>query len=284
MLRLKELDAISVCATNSMHATVTVDALRSGRHVLCEKPMATTLEDAAQMIEEAKKNDRILMLDHNQRFLGPHQKARAILKSGELGKILSFRTAFGYSGPETWSADKSRNTWFFKKNSAAMGAIGDLGLHKVDLIRWLTGDDIDEVCTALSTRDKRNDTGEMIEVDDNAVCLLKMKTGIIGSMAASWTYYGRSDNSTVFYCQNGVLRVLDDPEHEIIIERKEGQCEKLQPFGTQSNLGVIDSFVNSIITGTPAEISAEDGYEALSVIIACIESADKKSFVKVKHV
>lgn len=76
------------------------------------------------------------MIAHNQRFVRSHEKAREILEKGELGKIYSFRTAFGHPGPETWSADGT-NSWFFKKEQAFIGAMGDLGVHKTDLLRFL---------------------------------------------------------------------------------------------------------------------------------------------------
>lgn len=139
------------------------------------------------------------MVGHNQRFVDGHIKARQLLAGNELGRIISFKTSFGHGGPEFWSADKARHTWFFKKDAASIGAMGDLGIHKADLIRWLINDEIDELCAILSTRDKRDNTGELIEIEDNAICIMKSRSGIIGNMNASWTYYGAEDNSTVIY-------------------------------------------------------------------------------------
>ena len=132
LLAFEEVEAVSVCTPNYLHAPISVAALEAGKHVLCEKPMATSLAEAEKMIEAAEKSGKTLMIGHNQRFVPSHQKAREIIESGEAWKIYSFRTAFGHPGPEGWSVD-GKNSWFFKKDEAFIGAMGDLGVHKADL-------------------------------------------------------------------------------------------------------------------------------------------------------
>src|SRR5690606_8822344 len=127
LLANPEVEAVSVCTPNYLHAPISIAALQAGKHVLCEKPMATSREEAIEMIEAAKKNNKKLMIAHNQRFVASHQKAKELIASGDLGKIYSFRTAFGHGGPEGWSAD-GKHSWFFKKNEAFIGAMGDLGV------------------------------------------------------------------------------------------------------------------------------------------------------------
>ena len=286
MLSDRSVDAVCVATANNMHAPFTIQSLQAGKHVLCEKPMATSAEDAEKMISAAKKAGKFLMIGHNQRLAPAHIRAKEILKSGEMGKILSFRTAFGHGGPEYWSADKGLHTWFFKKNDAFMGAMGDLGVHKADLIRWLIGDEIDEVKAYVSTLDKVDDTGRLITVDDNAVCVLKSKTGIIGTLTASWTYYGDEDNSTVLYCGNGVMRIYDNPDFPIVVTKKNREkifykVGRIQTNEEQSKSGIPDAFVKSIITGVPPEISGEEGLAALKIVLACMESQEKGIAVKV---
>lgn len=138
LLANPEIDAVSVCTPNYLHAPISITALNAGKHVLCEKPMATSKHDAEKMIEAAEAAGKKLMIAHNQRFVPAHQKARQMIEKGELGKIYSFRTAFGHGGPEGWSADGA-DSWFFKKEEAFIGAMGDLGVHKTDLLRFLLG-------------------------------------------------------------------------------------------------------------------------------------------------
>ena len=90
----------------------------------------------------------------------------------KLGKIYSFRTAFGHPGPEGWSID-GKESWFFRKEEAFIGAMGDLGVHKTDLLRYVLGEEFVEVGAFIESSAKENS-----DVDDNAVCVLKTESGI----------------------------------------------------------------------------------------------------------
>ena len=271
MLKQEKVDAVSVCTPNFLHAEVSIAAANAGAHVLVEKPMASTAEEAEAMIEAAKKNGVFLMVGHNQRLMPPHVKAKEILNSGKLGKVLTFRTSFGHPGPEGWSVD-GRESWFFRKEEATMGAMGDLGVHKSDLIRWLLADEVAQVAAFVGTLHK-----EGTDVDDNATCLLRMKSGATGSLVASWTYYKGQDNSTVLWCENGVIKIDTDPNDQVIVELRDGTIEryKVGQIATnekQTHSGVIDEFITSILEGQKPRISGEEGLRSLQVILAAFES------------
>ena len=140
-----EIDAVSVCMANAFHAEISIKALKAGKHVLCEKPMAVSLEECEAMVAAAKESGKRLMIGHNQRLAPAHKKAKEILSSGAMGRVITFQTTFGHKGPEMWSMDKSANTWFFKKASASFGSRADLGIHKIDLMRYLIGSEITSV-------------------------------------------------------------------------------------------------------------------------------------------
>ena len=165
------IDAVSICAANTAHAELTIAALRAGKHVLCEKPMATTLADCEAMAAAARESGRFLMIGQNQRLTKAHQKARQLVADGVLGDILTFRTTFGHGGPETWSVDPGKNTWFFDKSKAAMGAMADLGIHKTDLIQYLLGQTVVEATAKVTTLDKRGADGQLIGVMNNLLTL-----------------------------------------------------------------------------------------------------------------
>ena len=271
MLAELKPDAVSVCTPNYLHAPVAIAAANAGAHVLVEKPMASTDEEAAAMIEAARKNGVYLMVGHNQRLMPPHAKARQILEKGELGKVLTFRTSFGHPGPEGWSID-GKESWFFRKEEAIMGAMGDLGVHKSDLIRYLLNDEVSQVAAFIDTIDK-----EGTDVDDNATVLLRMKSGAIGTLVASWTYYKGEDNSTVLWCQNGVMKIGTDPEDQIIVELRNGTVERynvgaIATNDKQETSCVIDAFITSITTKTTPSITGEEGRKSLAVILAAFEA------------
>ena len=282
MIQQPDIDAIVVAATNKLHAVMTIDALNAGKHVLCEKPMATTLEDAQKMLDAAKKSGKQLMLGNNQRLEASHQKAREILASGKLGKILTFRTTFGHPGSEDWAVE-GLNTWFYKKDVAGLGVLGDLGIHKLDLIRWLLDDEFDQVVSFADTLSKTYPDGKPIDVEDNAICVLRMKSGALGTMEASWSY-AKENNSTTVYCQNGVLEIYTDPEFPLVIHYNHEQGEYYQLGKKSTNVeqlssGVMDAFVGALVAGKTVPITGEDGYKALEIVMAAKKSADSGQVV-----
>ncbi|MNM67124.1 1,5-anhydro-D-fructose reductase [compost metagenome] len=279
ILANEKIDAVSICTPNYLHAPMTITFADAGVHVLVEKPMATTEEEGQQMIEAARRNGVYLMVGHNQRLMPPHVKAKEILDSGRLGKVLTFRTAFGHPGPDAWSVD-GRESWFFEKDEAILGAMGDLGVHKSDFIRYLLSDEVSEVASFIGTLHK-----EGTEVDDNAACLLRMKSGAIGTLVASWTQYRGGDNSTVLWCENGVMKIGTVDGDEVIVELTNGTVETYKVGAMATNekqvpSGVIDAFVESIQSQTPPTISGEEGLLSLKVILAAFESQATGQIVK----
>ncbi|MBU8688557.1 Gfo/Idh/MocA family oxidoreductase [Priestia megaterium] len=276
------VEAVSVCTPNYLHAPISVAALNSGVHVLCEKPMATSEEEAKAMIEAAKTNGKKLMIGHNQRFVASHQKARELIEKGEIGKIYSFRTAFGHGGPEGWSVD-GKDSWFFKKDEAFIGAMGDLGVHKTDMLRYILNEEIVEVGAFVESNAK-----DFANVDDNAVCVLKTESGIIGTLAASWAYNGKEDNSTIVYGEKGILRLEDDPTYSLVAQYATGEVVnyelgKIQSNdeGGQSNSHVIEQFVDAVVEDKESPVPGEEGLKSLAVILAALKSSQTKQITRV---
>lgn len=278
------VDAVSVCTPNYLHAPISIEALNAGVHVLCEKPMATSKQEAEEMIAAAKANGKKLMIAHNQRFVPSHQRARQLIQSGEVGKIYSFRTAFGHGGPEGWSVD-GKESWFFEKEKAFVGAMGDLGVHKTDLLRYVLGEEITEVGSFVETSAKN-----FADVDDNAVCVLKTESGIIGTLAASWAYVSKEDNSTIIYGEKAILRLEDDPVNSLVVQYANGevvnyQLGKIQSndAGGQNTTHVINKFVDSVINNEEVPVTGEEGMRSLEVILAALESNETKQIVRVRE-
>ena len=281
------IDAVSVCTANHTHAAITIQALQAGKHVLCEKPMATKLEDCQGMVDAANKAGKVLVIGQNQRLTKTHKKARELIRNGEIGQIIGFRTTFGHGGPETWSIDPGKNTWFFDKNIAVMGAMADLGIHKTDLFLFLSDQKIVETTAHLTTIDKRGADGELIKVDDTAICVYQLENGAIGTMTASWTFYGPEDNTTIIYGTKGIMRLYEDPQFSIQLFLKGGEkiyheIDTIQTNENQTSSGVIDAFVESVITGQGGELAAEKVLESMKVIFASIESSQTGKTIKVK--
>ena len=276
------LDAVIVAATNTTHAEMTIAALKAGKHVMCEKPMATSLADAELMMKTSEETGKMLFVAQNQRLAGAHIRAKKILQSGALGKVITFKSTFGHPGCDRWAAEKKK-TWFFQKSQSYFGCLADLGIHKIDVVRWIMDDEYTEVFAKVETLNKTYDDGTPIDVEDNAVMVLKTAKGATGTITVSWTYEFE-DGSTVFYCENGVMTIYGDSPYQIVIKRNDGTADYLVEGDlpnniTQTKSGIIDAFVASLGNGTPL-ISGKDGYEPLKVVFGSYESARTGMVVK----
>lgn len=271
------VQAISVCERNNLHAPVSIKALEAGVHVLCEKPMALTLDEARTMIETAERVGKVLMIDQSQRYSGPHKKAREILQSGVLGKIYHIQTTFAHPGPEGWSANSA---WFFNKSISGFGPLADLGVHKCDLVRFLTGLEPTRIIAQKATLEKPGN------VEDNSQALVQFNNGALGTINTSWTLHGGEDNTFSAFCENGALRVSVEPGAPVVVYHKGGEREVYDVGEVQDNtqerwfLGVIQDFVDTILGRKENPIPGEEGYKALEMVIAMEQSIETGVWVE----
>lgn len=177
MLENEAIDVVSVCTPNKYHAEATIAALDAKCHVLCEKPIATTLKEADLMIAAARKARRKFMIGFTHRLFEGPKLVKDLLDKKALGKPFMMRVRFAHGGPYPgWAKGK----WFYEKEMAAGGAMLDMGIHAIDLCLWLFGP-VAAVMGKAATLVKK------IEVDDNAVMLLEFKSGALGYIEVGWT-------------------------------------------------------------------------------------------------
>lgn len=283
-----QIDAVSVCVANALHAEYTIKCLNAGKHVLCEKPMATSLEDCQKMVDAALKNNKHLLIGQNQRLTNTHKKAKKLIESGAYGKVITFQSTFGHGGPESWSADKSKNTWFFKKSAASFGSMADLGIHKIDLIRYLLGDDVKTAYARLCVLDKKFENGDPIEVDDNSVEVFNFKNGAFGTVTTSWTVYGEEVQTTTIYLTGGIMKLYADPEYSLIVVKKDGTVDKFaldviqtNDDAQQASSGVIDEFINTIKEDRKSPLDASDVINSMKAVFACVESNETGKAIEI---
>ena len=145
-----EIDIVSVCTPNNEHAAVSIAALKAGKHVICEKPIASTTEDAKAMAEaaaEAAKKGIVSMNGYQYRRVPAIDEAKKIIESGRLGELTNIRTQY----LQSWSADPSSPlSWRFEKATAGSGTLGDIATHALDIAQYLAGN-ISEVVSIVKT-------------------------------------------------------------------------------------------------------------------------------------
>jgi predicted dehydrogenase len=282
MLKEQRPDCVTVALPNYLHAPVTIGALKAGCNVLVEKPMACSSAEARRMIDTAKKCKKLLMVNQSQRRFPPHAKAKEVVDSGILGKINHVTAMFGHSGPENWSPT---GKWFFKKKQARFGAMADLGVHKADLIRFLTGKEVAEI-SAFYTRNEKKNT----DVEDNFASCLKFRDGTIGTLSASWIVKGMEANYTILHCENGSLRVCELPGKPLVANLVKPQCEiifEVPPAVTNNGdtwgLDISGAFVRAALGKEQPFCSGREGMKSLEIILAAEKAADTGRTVKLKR-
>lgn len=287
MLSDPEIDLVSVCVANAFHAETTIKALKAGKNVLCEKPMAINLEECEEMVKVAQSCNKRLFIGHNQRLTPAHKKAKELIQSGEMGKVLTFATSFCHAGPESWSIDKGKGTWFFKKSAAAFGSMADLGIHKIDLIKYLIGDEICSIYSEMAVLDKTFEDGSPIEVDDNSVELIHFKNGAFGTVTTSWTQYGGENNQTQINCKNGVMKLYMDPKYSLTVTHPDGTVDNYDLDRIQTNTdaqqatsGVIDEVVDALLNQRESILDATDIIGSMRAVFACKQSVETGTAVK----
>lgn len=280
MLHKEDIDAVVVALPNFLHAKVSLDALEMGKHVLVEKPMATNSQEASKMVQLAREKKKVLMTNHSQRFFPHHQRAKEIIDSGMVGEVRLVKTMFGHSGPENWSPTA---TWFFQKDSAMFGALGDLGVHKVDLIRYLTGLEIVECTAMINTLEKQGN------VEDIASAVLKLSNGGFATLDANWITKGLEENYFVIYGEKGTLKIgqTNPSKIDIYLLKPTGLHGEitLKPLFTNEDpywkMPVIDHFAKVCLGLEKPIVQPEDGMIAVKVVEKIFESSKKGGFVKV---
>lgn len=281
LLKDPEVEAVSVCMPNKFHGECSIAAARAGKHVLVEKPMAMSLAEARKMVAEAKKAGVMLLVNQSMRNYPAHKKAREIIQSGMIGKVLHVTGMCGHSGPEHWAPGAK---WFFKKKDARFGAMADLGVHKADAIRYITGKEIAEIRAIYDTVEKKR-----TDVEDNFVSSFTFADGGVGTLAASWTVQGGMSNYTIIHGSKGTLEVLLHPDKPLVARMADPACEVLfelppAPMRYENSWGldVGGAFVRAILGEEEPFCTGEEGMKSLAVILAAEKAADTGKPVKIK--
>ncbi|HUX00892.1 MAG: Gfo/Idh/MocA family oxidoreductase [Phycisphaerae bacterium] len=188
------IDAVSVVLPNTLHASVSIRALRAGLHVLCEKPMAMTVRQAERMVAEARKARRTLAINLSFRFTPQSRALKEIADSGRLGRIYYARTRWmrergipGFGG------------WFGTKRLSGGGPVIDLGVHRMDLAMWLMGNpkpvSVSAVTYDLIGSRVAREQAKPFDVEDFGAAFVRFEGGASLVLEASWAgYIGKQED------------------------------------------------------------------------------------------
>jgi predicted dehydrogenase len=175
LLAIDEIDAIDICTPNFLHAPMATAALEAGKHVLCERPLARSGEEAQTMVKAARKADRTLMCAVQHRFRADAQLLRKFLEKGELGEVFFAKAGWLRQRTE-WDSDE----WRRQKRESGGGVVLDLGFQMLDLSLWLLGSPKVTSVTASVHRSRKG------EVEDSATAFLRLENGATLTLELTW--------------------------------------------------------------------------------------------------
>jgi len=206
-----DVDVVTVLLPNHLHHDVVLAALAAGKHVICEKPLAPTVEEAREMAEAAAAAGVVHQTGFNWRLTPAVLMARKLIEDGTIGEVRSFRGEWlaDFGGPEL------PMTWRFQRATAGSGALGDLGTHVIDWARFLVGEitDVVSLSRTYTTQRALPDGGQgTVDVDDDTSLLVEFEGGAHGSMHFGWAVPGRKSYAA-FEIVGSAGSVLFDWEH-----------------------------------------------------------------------
>jgi len=317
-----EIDIIDIATPNHLHAEIAIAAAAAGKHIISEKPLARSGDEAKTMYDAVKNAGIVHMVAFNYRRTPAVALAKKYIEEGAIGDILNFRGTY----LQDWSADPDGPlSWRFQKSIAGSGSLGDIGTHVVDMARFLCGE-ITQVNTQLktwvktrplqaggvdklgaSTKDSTAPRGE-VDVDDEVLSLLEFQNGAIGSLEATRNAHGRN-NFLTFEIHGTIGSIYFNYERrdELQVAFANDQADRkgfrtvytgpAHPYGEglwpipalgigYGETKIIETydFVKAIMEGGEVSPNFKDGYQINLIADAMAASAQSRSWTSVQLV
>ncbi|KAB5488836.1 MULTISPECIES: Gfo/Idh/MocA family protein [Flagellimonas] len=222
----KDIDLVAICSPNGLHAAHSIKVLKSGIHVLCEKPMATSVYDCGEMIKTAESANKRLMIVKQNRFNPPVEAVKRLIDSGKLGRIFSVQLSCFWNRNE----DYYHNSW---KGSLDLdgGTLYTQFSHFIDLLYWMIGD-VKNV-EAFGGNFNHQDIAEF---DDNGVIALKFYNGAIGTINYTVNSFGKNmEGSLTIFGEKGTVKIGGQYLNELEYQNIDGEVIGDLPEGNTAN-------------------------------------------------
>jgi len=284
------IDAVIVATPNFLHKPIAIDALRAGKHVFCEKPLALTAADAAEVVAAARDSGQKLMVDFTHRFWNRSIKLHEAIAGGKLGNVYYIRAGWlRRRGTPSWGND----SWFTRKSLAGGGCLIDIGCHMIDLTLWLIGSwDLASVSGYVTQRIKKKpdlretDNGQSQDVEDFAAASLTLKNGAHIHIEVAWALnMDRAKNSfiDVYGTAGGASwrvpdLLSDDPVPQLSFycgpgEQCLAQPARLEPeTPSEGWVRAVQHFIDCIRNGVQPESSGAEGLKVVQILEAASKS------------
>ncbi|MCJ8006076.1 Gfo/Idh/MocA family protein [Lederbergia wuyishanensis] len=281
MLKSTDIDLVSICTPPYTHADMAIDCLNAGKHVLVEKPMASSLEECDRMIEAVEKNKKILSVVAQNRFRTPMMKLKKVLDSQLTGQIVHTQVdSFwwrGHSYYDLWW----RGTW----EKEGGGCTLNHAVHHIDIFQWMNGMP-NEVTAVMS-----NTSHDNAEVEDISIAICKYNNGSLAQITSSVIHHGE-EQQLIFQGKNARVSVPwkvkasqsqenGFPLDDLHLEKKITELySSLPEVEYEGHPGQIDDVLTAIEENDEVLISGKEGRQTLELITAIYQSASLGGTVK----
>ncbi len=271
---LKELDAVVICSENAKHKDDVELAAKAGVHILCEKPIATTVSDALTIKAAIDKAGINFMTAFPMRFDPSVKALKEILERNELGTI------YAINGINHSEIPRRHRAWFAQKALAGGGAVMDHTVHLLDLYRWLLQSEPQEVYATIS-----NPFHPDVDVDTAGLATVTFDNGVFTAIDCSWSrteaVYPRWGHLKMeLIGENGAVAVDAFSQHLNTYSKTSTRQTNWLGWGSDANASMVQEFLASIKEKREPMVTWKDGFEAVKVALACYESSENKQPVR----
>lgn len=268
LLAAAGLAAVVICAPNSQHRELAVAAARAGKHILCEKPLATTVADGQAMISACDDAGVQLMTAFPMRFSAPVIALRGMARDGAIGDIVAARTTNHGTLPPGWFSDP---------HLSGGGAVMDHTVHVADLLRWILGREFTSVYAEIDTL-----LHPGLAVDDAAMLVLELEGGVFASLDPSWSrprsFPTWGDVTMELIGTRGVLS-LDAFAQKVEVYSDTAGRARWESYAGGGDHDMLRAFVAALHEGVPVPVTGVDGLRATEVALAAYASARRGEVV-----
>jgi predicted dehydrogenase len=271
---LKDVDVIDICAPTHLHYEMVLRAADAGKTIICEKPLARTVEQAAEMVSDCRRAGVQLLVAHVVRFFPEYALAKSSVDQGQIGKPGVVRLTRGSYRPK-----KPVGNWFLDEEKSG-GILMDLMIHDFDFARWIAG----EVESVFAKKVSTDNPDAPI---DYGLAVLKHKSGTLSHIAGAWAYPPSTFRTHIEIAGDAGLIELDSdvtaPIHTLLAKESGSDAPDVglpsnpldeSPYTTQ-----IKEFHQTLVEGSKPRVSAEDGLAAVQIAQAAIQSASSETTV-----
>ena len=262
MIREADIDAVDICLPHHLHRDAIVQAARAGKHILCEKPLCITADEAVEVEAAVRESGVTLMSAHNQLFLPAVAKARELLDQGTLGTIYELRTTDCFHN----DFDPANMGWRASARTSGGGELIDTGYHPTYLLLHLARAVPVAVTAMLSTHRLT-----FMEGEDSANVLVRFDNGAVGQILTSWAYDPAA--STERFSAVGELGSMHGTGTSLAVTLRSGKQAAYEFAEVDTHVAEIGHFADCLIEHRRPLHTEKEGLEALGIILAAYEGA-----------